>query len=103
MQTITINHAAEGEVTESTVLGPFFVAGSPEIEPGGDIAFGAPGEPCWVEGSVRDVDGKPIPGALLEVWQADDDGFYDVQYADPVPRPAATSSPTARAGSGSGR
>jgi len=83
MQTITINHAAEGGVTESTVLGPFFVAGSPEIEPGGDIASGAPGEPCWVEGSVRDVDGKPIPGALLEVWQADDDGFYDVQYADP--------------------
>jgi hydroxyquinol 1,2-dioxygenase len=83
MQTITINNAAEGDVTESTVLGPFFVAGSPEIEPGGDIASGAPGEPCWVGGSVRDVDGKPIPGALLEVWQADDDGFYDVQYADP--------------------
>jgi protocatechuate 3,4-dioxygenase beta subunit len=83
MQTITINHAAEGGVTESTVLGPFFVAGSPEIAPGGDIASGAPGEPCWVEGSVRDVDGTPIPGALLEVWQADDDGFYDVQYADP--------------------
>ncbi len=82
MQTITINHAAEGGVTESTVLGPFFVAGSPEIEQGGDIALGAPGEPCWVEGSVRDVDGKPVPGALLEVWEADDDGLYDVQYAD---------------------
>ena len=82
MQTITINHAAEGDVTDSTVLGPFFVAGSPEIEPGGDIAFGAPGEPCWVEGSVRDVDGRPVPGALLEVWEADDDGRYDVQYAD---------------------
>ena len=82
MQTITINHAAEGDVTESTVLGPFFVAGSPAIGPGGDIALGAPGEPCWVEGSVRDADGRPIPGALLEVWQADDDGLYDVQYAD---------------------
>jgi hydroxyquinol 1,2-dioxygenase len=82
MQTITINHAAGNGVTESTVLGPFFVAGSPEIEQGGDLAFGAPGEPCWVEGSVRDVDGKPVPGALLEVWEADQDGFYDVQYAD---------------------
>ena len=82
MQTITINHAAAGDVTESTVLGPFFVAGSPAVEPGGDIAAGAPGEPCWVEGSVRDLDGKPIPGALLEVWEADEDGFYDVQYAD---------------------
>jgi hydroxyquinol 1,2-dioxygenase len=82
MQTITINDAAEGDVTESTVLGPFFVAGSPQIEQGGDIASGAPGEPCWVEGTVRDADGTPIPGALLEVWQADDNGFYDVQYTD---------------------
>jgi hydroxyquinol 1,2-dioxygenase len=82
MQTVTINHAAEGGVTESTVVGPFFVGGSPEIEQGGDIAGGAAGEPCWVEGSVRDVEGKPIAGALLEVWEADADGRYDVQYGD---------------------
>jgi hydroxyquinol 1,2-dioxygenase len=82
MQTITINHAVEGDVTESTVLGPFFVTGSPEVQQGGDLAFGAAGEPCWVEGSVRDVGGKPIPGALLEVWEADEGGLYDVQYAD---------------------
>ena len=82
MQTITINHAAEGGVTESTVLGPFFVAGSPAVEQGGDLAVGAPGEPCWVSGSVRDVHGGPVPGALVEVWEADEDGFYDVQYAD---------------------
>jgi hydroxyquinol 1,2-dioxygenase len=82
MQTITINHAAAGAVTESTVLGPFFVSGSPEIEPGGDIAFGAAGEPCWVTGSVRDEAGAAVPGALLEVWEADDDGYYDVQYGD---------------------
>src|SRR4029450_3824431 len=63
-------------------LGPFFVAGSPAVEQGGDIAAGAPGEPSWVEGSGRDVDGTPIPGALVEVWEADEDGFYDVQYAD---------------------
>jgi hydroxyquinol 1,2-dioxygenase len=82
MQTITINHEVSGEITESTVLGPFFVGGSPAIEPGGDIAGGAAGEPCWVEGTVRDEDGKPIADALLEVWEADDDGFYDVQYPD---------------------
>ncbi|HEV7657750.1 MAG TPA: dioxygenase [Mycobacteriales bacterium] len=81
MQTITINHAVSGAVTESTVLGPFFVAGSPAIESGGDIAFGASGEPCWVEGTVADEAGNPVPDALLEVWEADDDGFYDVQYA----------------------
>ena len=82
MQTITINHEAAGEVTESTVLGPFFVGGSPAVADGGDIAFGASGEPCWVEGSVRDEDGKPVADALLEVWEADDDGCYDVQYGD---------------------
>jgi hydroxyquinol 1,2-dioxygenase len=83
MQTITINHEVTGDVTESTVLGPFFVGGSPEIADGGDIAGGASGEPCWVEGTVRAEDGTPIADALLEVWEADDDGFYDVQYADP--------------------
>ena len=83
MQTITINHAVSGQVTESTVLGPFFVGGSPAIEQGGDVANGATGEPCWVEGTVRAEDGTPVPDALLEVWEADDDGFYDVQYADP--------------------
>jgi hydroxyquinol 1,2-dioxygenase len=62
------------------VLGPFFVEGAPEVALGGDIAFGAPGEPCWVEGSVSDTDGNPLPGALLEVWECDEDGLYDVQY-----------------------
>ena len=80
MQTITINHPVHDTITESTVLGPFFVDGAPKIDNGGDLAFGAAGEPCWVEGTVRDEHGAPIPGARLEVWEADDDGFYDVQY-----------------------
>ena len=82
MQTIAINNEACGDATEATVFGPFFVAGSPEIEAGGDIAGGAAGEPCWVSGTVTDTDGKPVPGALIEVWEADADGFYDVQYDD---------------------
>ena len=82
MQTIAINNEAYGDATEATVFGPFFVAGSPEIGAGGDIAGGAAGEPCWVEGTVTDTDGAPVPGALIEVWEADADGFYDVQYAD---------------------
>jgi hydroxyquinol 1,2-dioxygenase len=79
MQTITINHPAVAAATEATVLGPFFVQGSPHVELGGDIAFGAPGEPCWVQGQVLDTAGRPVPGARLEVWEADDDGLYDVQ------------------------
>ncbi|MFC4003224.1 intradiol ring-cleavage dioxygenase [Prauserella oleivorans] len=82
MQTIGVNHPAEGDATEATVFGPFFVEDSPEVPLGGDIAQGASGEPCWVTGTVRGTDGLPIPGARLEVWEADDDGFYDVQYDD---------------------
>lgn len=82
MQTITVNNPADGDATEATVFGPFFVEDSPRIEPGGDIAMGAPGQPCWVEGTVRDTDGQPVAGARVEVWEADEDGFYDVQYAD---------------------
>lgn len=82
MQTIAINNAAYADATEATVVGPFFVAGSPAIEAGGDIANGAPGEPCWVEGMVTDTDGSRVPGALLEVWECDEDGLYDVQHSD---------------------
>ncbi|WP_328527996.1 hydroxyquinol 1,2-dioxygenase [Nocardioides sp. NBC_00368] len=79
MQTININNAAYADATEATVFGPFFVEDSPAIELGGDMAFGAPGEPCWVVGTVTDTDGKPLVGAKIEVWEADEDGLYDVQ------------------------
>lgn len=82
MQTIAVNNEAVGLATEATVLGPFFVDGSPEIPLGGDLSFGAPGEPCWVERTVRDLGGSPLAGARLEVWEADHDGLYDVQHAD---------------------
>lgn len=82
MQTIAINNEAYADATEATVVGPFFVDGSPCIALGGDLADGAAGEPCWVEGTVTGTDGHPLPGARIEVWEADEDGFYDVQYDD---------------------
>lgn len=82
MLTVGMNHPADGKVTESTVFGPFFVDDAPYVELGGDIAQGAPGQPCWVEGVVRSANGTPLPGARLEVWEADEDGYYDVQYGD---------------------
>ncbi|GAA4244576.1 dioxygenase family protein [Dactylosporangium darangshiense] len=82
MQTIAINNQAYANATEATVFGPFFVDDAPHVELGGDIAAGAAGQPCWVEGTVRDTDGNPVPGARIEVWEADEDGFYDVQYDD---------------------
>jgi hydroxyquinol 1,2-dioxygenase len=82
MQTVAVNNEAYANATEATVFGPYFVTDAPRIEIGGDIAGGAPGQPCWVEGSVTDTDGNPISGARIEVWEADEDGFYDVQYTD---------------------
>ena len=64
MQTVTVNNEAYRDATEGTVFGPFFVAGSPQIPLGGDIAGGAAGQPCWVEGAVTDTDGNPVPHAL---------------------------------------
>lgn len=82
MQTVAINNEANGDATEATVFGPFFVEGSPEIPIGGDMSFGAVGEPCWVEGTVTGVDGTAVAGARIDVWEADEDGLYDVQYGD---------------------
>ena len=82
MQTIAINNQAYKGATEATVFGPFFLEDAPEIPIGGDIAGGAAGQPCWVEGTVTDTSGNPVPGARIEVWEADEDGFYDVQYGD---------------------
>ncbi len=80
MQTISMNNQAYENATEATVLGPFFTEDSPEIPLGGDVSGGAAGQPCWVEGTVTDTDGQPVPGARVEVWECDEDGFYDVQY-----------------------
>ena len=82
MQTIAVNNQAYKDATEATVFGPFFVDTAPQIEQGGDIAEGSTGQPAWVEGTVTDTDGNPVPGARIEVWESDEDGFYDVQYDD---------------------
>ncbi|WP_267275036.1 dioxygenase [Arthrobacter sp. CDRTa11] len=82
MQTIAVNNQTHKTATEATVFGPFFVNDAPGIPVGGDIAGDAAGQPCWVEGTVTDTEGKPVPGARIEVWEADEDGFYDVQYTD---------------------
>ena len=79
MQVIGINHRKPTGATEATVFGPFYVEGAPEYKNGDDLANGAPGEPCFVEGRVRSVNGEPIANAHLDVWQADDEGLYDVQ------------------------
>jgi hydroxyquinol 1,2-dioxygenase len=80
-----INHRKASEATESTVLGPFHMVSSPRRELGDSIDLVATGQPCVVTGRVASLDGTPLPGALVDVWQADDHGFYDVQQPGTQP------------------
>jgi len=61
------------------VLGPFHVDGAPEYGMGANICLDGKGEPMVVHGRILDVDGNPVAGARIDVWQANDEGFYDVQ------------------------
>lgn len=75
----TINNRKPDEATESTVLGPFHVVNSPPRELGARIGSDEQGEPCLVTGRVISQDKTPLPGAVVDVWQANSQGFYDVQ------------------------
>ncbi|MFD5625980.1 intradiol ring-cleavage dioxygenase [Streptomyces sp. NPDC127072] len=81
----TINGHREPGATESTVLGPFHMTESPVRALGANIDLMGTGEPCVVSGRVLAPDGTPLPGAVLDVWQADPEGFYDVQRPDVQP------------------
>jgi hydroxyquinol 1,2-dioxygenase len=74
-----INHRKPGGATESTVLGPFYVSGAPELPIGADISEGLAGEKAYFSGRVLAPDGKPIAGATLDLWSTDNEGWYDVQ------------------------
>lgn len=74
-----INNRKPTGASESTVLGPFHVADAPELPMGTDICRDGKGEPMLVRGTIRSTDGSPIAGAKVDVWQANDEGFYDVQ------------------------
>lgn len=77
-----MEHEAGGGATESTVLGPFYVPGSPERALGDSIAERPSGEPALVAGRVLDTDGRPVAGAEVDVWQNGDDMLYAVQDPD---------------------
>ena len=81
MMVVALNHKTLPGATEATVLGPFFAHGAKEYGYGADLREGATtkGEDVWVSGRVLGTDGKPVPNALLDIWQAKADGIYDVQ------------------------
>ncbi|WBY01253.1 intradiol ring-cleavage dioxygenase [Ramlibacter tataouinensis] len=76
------NNAKPAGCTEATVFGPFFVEGAPRMDNGADIANGAQGTPCYVSGQVRGIGGEAVADAVIDVWQSDEQGFYDVQQPD---------------------
>ena len=80
--TVAMNNDKPQGCTESTVLGPFHVEGAPHYDLGADVANGAPGQPCRVRGRVVSLSGDPLPDAMVEVWQSDAEGKYDVQHED---------------------
>jgi len=79
---VRLNNRFAANATPATVLGPFHIDGSPAAEFGQDMSDGLPGTPLFITGTVRDTDGKPVPGAVLDVWQADADGNYESQIPD---------------------
>jgi hydroxyquinol 1,2-dioxygenase len=79
MLVVQMNHQFDERATPATVLGPFYIEGSPELGYGDDMSDGVEGDPLFVHGTVRDLDGRPIAGAVLDVWQADAEGAYEAQ------------------------
>ena len=77
-----INHRMPAGATPTTVLGPFYVEGAPELPLGAEVARAMKGEPLHVSGRVSTAGGGPIAGAIVDIWHSDEDGYYDVQRAD---------------------
>lgn len=70
--------APEG-MTEGSVLGPFYASDSPERPVGADLRPDGQGEPLLVSGTVSDVDGRPVTGAAIDIWQTAENGLYATQ------------------------
>jgi len=74
-----INHRSSDGETESTIFGPFYREGAPELPTGATMSQDGRGEPVVVTGLVLSTDGTPIPHALLDVWENDENGLYEQQ------------------------
>ncbi|MFE7429194.1 dioxygenase [Streptomyces sp. NPDC057545] len=77
-----IHRPGGGSVTDSTLLGPFYVEGRPKAENGSDISGEVTGTPMFFNGRVLDSDGTPVAGARVDTWHSDGEGSYDVQMQD---------------------
>ncbi|HEY1428428.1 MAG TPA: intradiol ring-cleavage dioxygenase [Candidatus Tumulicola sp.] len=73
-----INNRFAVHATQSTVLGPFYVA-PPSFENGDDVRGHLTGVPLFISGTVSGSQGKRIRDASIDVWHSDEAGFYDLQ------------------------
>ncbi|RBR15663.1 uncharacterized protein FIESC28_07304 [Fusarium coffeatum] len=80
----SIDHPKPEGSTEGTVLGPFHTHEAEHVGEGSLISQDPDGEPLLVLCTLKDIDGKPIDGASIDVWETDSKGFYDVQHADRI-------------------
>ncbi|KAM0348237.1 hypothetical protein ACHAP4_010986 [Fusarium culmorum] len=78
----SIDHPKPKGSTEGTVLGPFHTHEAEHVGEGSLISHDPDGEPLLVLCTVKDINGAPIDGASIDVWETDSKGFYDVQHAD---------------------
>ena len=77
-----VNHRERDGATETTVLGPFYVGEHKAMPHGTDISANLPGERMFVQSRVTDLKGKPLADVPVDIWHADDDGYYDSQKPD---------------------
>ena len=88
-----VNHREREGATETTVLGPFYVGEHKPMPHGTDVSPSLEGEKMFVQGRVTDLAGKPLANVPVDIWHADDDGWYDSQKPD-----YETAGPSSRGG-----
>jgi len=78
----SIDHPKPAHSTEGTVLGPFHTHEAEHMSNGSLMSQDENGEPLLVLCNVKGVDGKPIQGVKIDIWETDSSGHYDVQHPD---------------------
>ena len=71
-----VNHREREGATETTVLGPFYVGEHKVMPHGTDVSANLPGERMFVQSRVTDLQGKPLANVPVDIWHADDEGYY---------------------------
>jgi hydroxyquinol 1,2-dioxygenase len=69
--------------TKSSLLGPFYRQDSPVFKLGESIATKMPGKEIVIYGRITNTAGQGVANASIEVWQPDEEGYYDLQKHDP--------------------